>query len=76
MRNTLIFAAQNKKWAHPKVTTLPRICKVEMQHASLLYYSAQPQSGGIWGCPYVIVRQNHSIPDVLSKLSERTIYGA
>ena len=39
--------AQNKNWAHPKATTLPRICKVEMQQASLLYYSAKPQSGGI-----------------------------
>ena len=42
--------AQNKNWAHPKATTLPRICKVEMQQASLLYYSAKPQSGGILGC--------------------------
>ena len=33
--------AQNKNWAHPKATTLPRICKVEMQQASLLYYSAK-----------------------------------
>ena len=41
---------QNKNWAHPKATTLPRICKVEMQQASLLYYSAKPQSGGILGC--------------------------
>ena len=39
--------AQNKKWAHPKASTLPRICKVEMQQASLLHYSAQPQTGGI-----------------------------
>ena len=45
--------AQNKNWAHPKATTLPRICKVEMQQASLLYYSAKPQSGGIWGCALV-----------------------
>ena len=44
---------QNKNWAHPKVTTLPRICKVEMQQASLLYYSAKPQSGGILGCALV-----------------------
>ena len=43
-----------------------------MQHASLLSYSAKPQSGGIWGVPYVIVRQNHAISDVLSKLAERT----
>ena len=42
--------AQNKNWAHPKATTSPRICKVEMQRASLLYYSAKPQSGRIWGC--------------------------
>ena len=42
--------AQNKNWAHPKATTLPRICKVEMEQASLLYYSAKPQSGGISGC--------------------------
>ena len=42
--------AQNKNWAHPKANTLPRICKVEMQQASLLDYSAKPQSGGIWGC--------------------------
>ena len=33
--------------------TLPRICKVEMQQASLLYYSAKPQSGGILGCALV-----------------------
>ena len=45
--------AQNKNWAHPKATTLPRICKVEMQQASLPYYSAKPQSGGILGCALV-----------------------
>ena len=45
--------AQNKNWAYPKATTLPRICKVEMQQASLLYYSAKPQSGGILGCALV-----------------------
>ena len=45
--------AQNKNWAHPKANTLPRICKVEMQQASLLYYSAKPQSGGILGCALV-----------------------
>ena len=45
--------AQNKNWAHPKATTLPQICTVEMQQASLLYYSAKPQSGGIWGCALV-----------------------
>ena len=45
--------AQNKNWALPKATTLPRICKVEMQQASLLYYSAKPQSGGILGCALV-----------------------
>ena len=45
--------AQNKNWAHPKATTLPRICKVEMQQASLLYCSAKPQSGGILGCALV-----------------------
>ena len=45
--------AQNKNWAHPKATTLPRICKVEMQQASLLCYSAKPQSGGILGCALV-----------------------
>ena len=47
--------AQNKNWAHPKATTLPRICKVEMprQQASLLYYSAKPQSGGILVCALV-----------------------
>ena len=45
--------AQKKNWAHPKATTLPRICKVEMQQASLLYYSAKPQSGGILGCALV-----------------------
>ena len=45
--------AQNKNWAHQKFTTLPRICKVEMQQASLLYYSAKPQSGGILGCALV-----------------------
>ena len=28
--------------------------------------------GAFWGVSYVIVRQNHSIPDVLSKLAERT----
>ena len=42
--------AQNKNWAHPKGTTLPRICKAEILHASLLDYSAKPQSGGILGC--------------------------
>ena len=45
--------AQNKNWAHRKATTLPRICEVEMQQASLLYYSAKPQSGGILGCALV-----------------------
>ena len=45
--------AQNKNWAHLKATTLPRICKVEMQQASLLFYSAIPQSGGILGCALV-----------------------
>ena len=51
-RSTLILQqiAQNKNWAHPKTNTLPRICKAEMQQASLLYYSAKPQSGGILGC--------------------------
>ena len=47
------------------------ICKAEMQQASLLYYSAKAQSGAFGGVPYVIVHQNHSIPDVLSKLAER-----
>ena len=37
-----------------------------------LQYSAKPQCGGILGVSYVIVRQNHSIPNVLSKLAERT----
>ena len=31
-----------------------------------------PNLGSFWGVPYVIVRQNHSFPDVLSKLAERT----
>ena len=31
-----------------------------------------PYLGAFWGVPYVIVRQNHSIPDVLSKLAQRT----
>ena len=43
-----------------------------MQQASLLYYSAKPQSGGILGCALRHCQQNHSIPDVLSKLAERT----
>ena len=56
--------AQNKNWAHPKATSnLTRIYKVETQHASLLYLSAKPQSGDILG---------YSIPDVLSKLAERS----
>ena len=42
--------APNKSWAHPKATTLPRIYKVEMEHASLLFYLAKPQSGGVLGC--------------------------
>ena len=42
--------AQNKSWVLSKANTLPRICKAEMQQASLLYYSEKPQSGGIWGC--------------------------
>ena len=42
-----------------------------MQHSLLLFYLAKPQSGHILGT-YVIVRQNHSIPNVLSKLTERT----
>ena len=42
--------AQNKSWAHPKATTLPRIYKVEMECASLLFSLAKPQSGGILGC--------------------------
>ena len=41
--------AQNKNWAHPKTSTLPRICKVEMEQASLLYHSAKPKPGGFWG---------------------------
>ena len=50
-RSTLIFAAnaQNTNWAHPKANILPRICKVEMQQPSLLYYLSKPQSGGILG---------------------------
>ena len=44
-----------------RYSTLPRIYKVEMQHVSLLYYSAKPQSRAFWVVPYVIVRQNHSI---------------
>ena len=32
--------AQNESWAHPKATTLPRIYKVETEHAPLLFYSA------------------------------------
>ena len=67
--------AQNKNWAHPKATTLPRICKVEMQQASLLYYSAKPQSGGILGCalvcPTSLYVRTIRFPDVLSKLAER-----
>ena len=42
--------AQNKNWAHPNDTTLPQIYEVEMQHTSLLFYLAKPQSGGILGC--------------------------
>ena len=42
--------AENKSWAHPKATTLPRIYKVEMEHASLLFYLAKPQCGGVLGC--------------------------
>ena len=42
--------AQNKSWAHPKAITLPRIYKVEMEHASLLFHLAKPQSGGVLGC--------------------------
>ena len=42
--------AQNKSWAHPKATTLPRIYTVEMECASLLFYLAKPQPGGILGC--------------------------
>ena len=42
--------AQNKNWAHPKATALHRIYKVEMEHASLLFYLAKPQSWGILGC--------------------------
>ena len=55
--------AQNKNWAHPKATTLPRICKIEMQQASLLYYSAKPQSGGILGC--ALVGQRHCTSEPL-----------
>ena len=33
-----------------EAATLPRIYKVEMEHASLFFYLAKPQSGGIWGC--------------------------
>ena len=57
--------AQNKNWGHPKANTLPRIYKVEMEHASLLFYLANPNLGAFWVVTYVIVRQNHSIPDVL-----------
>ena len=73
-RNTLIFAANctEQNWAHPKDTTLPRIYEVEMQLASLLFYLANPNLGAFWGVRNVIVRQKHSIPDVLSKLAERT----
>ena len=42
--------AGNKSWAHPKATTLPRIYKVDMEHASFLFYLAKPQSGGVLGC--------------------------
>ena len=42
--------AQNKSWAHPKATTLPRIYKVEMEHALLFFCLAKPQSGGVLGC--------------------------
>ena len=38
--------AQNKSWAHPKAPTLPRIYKVEMEHAFFaLLFSKIP----IWG---------------------------
>ena len=54
-RSTLIFLqqiAQNKNWAYPKATTLPRICKVEMQHALLLCYSGKTPIWGHFGvCP-------------------------
>ena len=51
-RSTLILQqiAQNKNRAHPKDTTLPRIYEVEMEHTSLLFYLAKPQSGGHLGC--------------------------
>ena len=43
-----------------------------MEHASLLFYLAKPQSGAFWVVTYVIVGQNHSISDILLKLAERT----
>ena len=43
-----------------------------MEQVSLLFYLAKPQSGAFCGVTYVIVRQNHSISDVLLKLAERT----
>ena len=66
--------AQNKNRAHPKDTTLPRIYEVEMQHASLLFYLAKPQSGGILGCaqrhctsePFDSRRLLRSLPSVRS----------
>ena len=60
-----------------RATTYPRICKVEMQQASLLYYSAKPQSGGIWGCALVCptslyvrtrVHKNKSMQRLISSL--------
>ena len=43
-----------------------------MQQASCSIIQQNPNLGASWGVPNVIVRQNHSIPDVLSKLAERT----
>ena len=73
VRSFLQQIVQNKSWAHPKSATLPRIYKVEMEHASLLFYLAKPQSGGVLVVTYVIVRQNHSISDVLLQLAERSL---
>ena len=52
-RSTLILEAnctEQKLSSSESYYTLPRIYKVEMEHASLLFHLAKPQSGGVLGC--------------------------
>ena len=64
--------AQNKNWAHPKLLPYPEFAKWKCSKLRCSIIQQNPNLGAFWGVFYVIVRQNYSIPDVLSKLAERT----